>query len=1013
MSRKFLNAAVHSVLVASMTFAGVAGHAQQSSSSSSREDELTTVVITGSRIPVRDTTGSSPIVTVSGETLAEIGTATIETYLNALPQLSPSLTKTNNNPVGGGAAFLNLRDLGTARGLTLVDGRRLVPGSSGGAVDVSILPSAIVERVELITGGASAVYGADAVSGVVNFLLREEFDGLQLSGQYGASEYSDGLEYNINLLAGAEVLGGKGNVVFAASYTNREPIGQAERDFSQVASFCSIDGCIPSGSGNTGDGTFSVFNPAPSTATAAQKAAQEAATLLTLRNYFIQQGVAPAVANSQVIIGQRIGFNPDGSLFIAGIPFSGGGVWNYKGPNTSGWNQSDSFLYNFNPVNLIQSPFERHNLYTNFKVELSDAVELYGNALFSTYDSQNTLAESPAGFNVSTATTVTMPAASKTVLSNAGFSTFALSRRTVELGPRTYTSQTEAFQLLSGLRGALPEINGFSWKWDTFASYGKYENSFTYDGFPHSQRIAAALAGCPAGSPPGPFGSAGTVTQCVSFNPFGAGSISKAQREYIQAKGQTDETDIEQTNIVASVAGELFNVRAGAVGFAIGAEYRDLSYRALPPEAVQTGSLLGGNSAGPVAGGFDVEELFGELRIPLLADMAFIDYLGLEGGYRSSEYNTGVNTFKTDTHKFGGEYQPIDGLRFRALQQRAIRAPSLGELFSTRNEGYPSANPNSDPCDKDNPARTGPDGAKVLTLCQAQNPAISATFDQVGSQWRTFSGGNPSLSPEIADSFTAGFVLTPTADWPAWIQNFSASVDYWDIDISNVISSVGFSTSLSRCYSSTFNPNFELSNPFCKAINRDPATAQLTSTGLSGFISQTNANLADFLASGVDISMLYQFDPTRFGNFQFSAQSTWYENQQFRTLPGNPIGPNAVGTIGNGTPGNTTLPKWKANARLSWNNGPLSASFRWQFIGEGVDPSSTEANRFIPGVDAIHYFYLNGNWQVSDAVSLFGGVDNLFDEDPPIYSSGFQYNTDPSTYDVIGRYYYLGARVKF
>jgi len=159
--------------------------------------------------------------------------------------------------------------------------------------------------------------------------------------------------------------------------------------------------------------------------------------------------------------------------------------------------------------------------------------------------------------------------------------------------------------------------------------------------------------------------------------------------------------------------------------------------------------------------------------------------------------------------------------------------------------------------------------------------------------------------------------------------------------------------------------------------------------------------------------MLYQFDPTRFGNFQFSAQSTWYENQQFRTLPGNPIGPNAVGTIGNGTPGNTTLPKWKANARLSWNNGPLSASFRWQFIGEGVDPSSTEANRFIPGVDAIHYFYLNGNWQVSDAVSLFGGVDNLFDEDPPIYSSGFQYNTDPSTYDVIGRYYYLGARVKF
>lgn len=999
MRNKLLDATVRSILFAGLTFAVSASQAQDASSTASAEDELKTVVVTGSRIPVRDTTGSSPIVTVSGETLSEIGTASIETYLNALPQLSPSLTKTNNNPTAGGAAFLNLRDLGTARGLTLVDGRRIVPGSSGGAVDVSILPSGIVERVELITGGASAVYGADAVSGVVNFLLRDEFDGLQLSGQYGASEYGDGLEYNINLLAGAEVMDGRGNVVFAASYTNREAIGQAERPFTEVASYCDLDGCIPYGSTTTGDGTFSI----PSSA-----------NLSVLRNYFIGQGVSAATANSQVVVGQRLGFNPDGSLFIAGIPFSGGGVWNYKGPNTSGWDPADAFLYNFNPVNLIQSPFERHNLYTNFKYEVSDNVELYGNALFSTYDSQNTLAESPAGFNVSTVTTVTMPSAARTVLSSAGLTTIGLARRTTELGPRTYTSQTEAFQVLAGLRGSLPEINGFSWKWDTYATYGKYENSFTYDGFPQRERINAALAGCPAGSsPPGPFNSAGVLAPCVPFNPFGAGSISNAQREYIQARGQTDETDIEQTNIVASVAGELFNLPAGAVGFAVGAEYRDLAYRSIPPEAVQTGSLLGGNSAGPVAGGFDVQELFGEIRIPVLADIAFIDYLGLEGGYRTSEYNTGFNTFKTDTYKFGGEYQPVEGLRFRALQQRAIRAPSLGELFSTRSEGYPSANPNSDPCDKDNPARTGADGAKVLALCQAQNPSITATFDQVGSQWRTFSGGNPALTPEIADSLTVGFVLTPTSDWPSWIQNFSASVDYWDIDISNVVSSVGFSTSLARCYSSTYNPNFEVSNVYCQNISRDPATAQLTSAGLAGFISAQNANLADFLASGVDIAMTYQFDPTRFGNFQFSAQGTWYENQQFRTLPGNPIGSNAVGTIGNGTPGQTTLPKWKANARLGWNNGPFSASLRWQFIGDAVDPTSTAGNRQIPGVDAFHYFYLNGNWQINDSVSLFGGVDNLLDKDPPIYSSGFQYNTDPSTYDVIGRYYYLGARVKF
>jgi outer membrane receptor protein involved in Fe transport len=182
---------------------------------------------------------------------------------------------------------------------------------------------------------------------------------------------------------------------------------------------------------------------------------------------------------------------------------------------------------------------------------------------------------------------------------------------------------------------------------------------------------------------------------------------------------------------------------------------------------------------------------------------------------------------------------------------------------------------------------------------------------------------------------------------------------------------------------------------------------------LAGFISQTNANLADFLASGVDVAMTYRFEPTSFGNFQLSSQATWYENQQFRTLPGNAIGSNAVGFIGDGTPGNGTLPKWKIATRLAWNYGDFSASLRWQFIDDGTDSAATATNGFIPGVPAYHYFFLNGNWQVTEAVSVFGGVDNLTDKQPPIYTRGFQYNTDPSTYDVIGRYFYVGARMKF
>lgn len=977
--------------------------------SAPQEAELDEVVVTGSRIPVRDNTSSSPISTVQGEQLQEIGTGTIETYLNALPQVQPSLTKTNNNPTGGGSAFLNLRDLGPSRGLVLVNGRRMVPGASSGAVDVSVLPSAIIERVELITGGASAVYGADAVAGVVNFQLRDRFEGLEMSAQYGVSEEGDGEEYALNLLAGAQTADGRGRVVFAASYNNRALIAQSARDFTDQAEYCDLDGCIPNGSTTTGDGTFSI----PGAATPAQ--------IQVFRDYFVGQGVPLATVNSVVVAGQRIGFNPDGSLFIAGRGLGvGDGVWNYSGPNTSGYDPDDFYGENFNPVNLLQSPFERYNFYTSFGYDLTDRIEFYGNALYSGYDSQNNLAESPAQFTVNVATNTTLPTEARTVLQAAGITSFALARRTNEFGPRTYESATDAFQLTGGLRGKLPEFNGYEWNYDAYATFGEYRNVFTYGGFPHGERITAALNGCPAGSPRGPFGSNGILAPCVPFNPFGRGSITEAQRSYIEAKGQTAATTIQMTDVQATVSGNVFDLPAGPVGFALGGEYRSLDYDFLPGEAIQTGNLLGGNSSGPIQGAVSVNEIFAELRVPLLADLPFIDYLGIEGGYRVSDYSTGASSFTTDTYKYGGEWQPVEGVRFRALQQRAVRAPSVGELFATRAEGYPSAATNQDPCDIDNAARTGPNASQVQALCAAQNAAAgSAAFQMSGSQFRIFSGGNTALTPEVADSFTAGVVLTAPASFPTWASSLTASIDYWDIEIENVISAVGFSTSLARCYDPTYNPTFDVANTYCAAINRDPTTGQVTSVGIAGFISQQNANLAQQFASGVDLALQYRLDPTVFGwseglgQFQFTTTATWYENQQFIALPGNPISDNQVGSIGDGTPNSGTLPEWKVSTRFAWQKDDFSVSLRWQYIDSAVDLAATEANRYIPGVDAYNYFFLNGSYQVNDTIQVYGGIDNLTDEAPPVYTRGFQYNTDPSTYDVIGRYYYVGVRSRF
>lgn len=998
-----------SSMIAGVALFGAAGAAQaQSQSQSDQVTEVSEIVVTGSRIRVRDTTGTSPIVTVGAEQLEEIGSASIETYLNSLPQLSPSLTKTNNNPSSGGAAFLDLRQLGSSRGLTLVNGRRLVPGSSNGAVDISILPSGLMDRVEIITGGASAVYGADAVSGVVNFMLKDDFEGVQFSTQYGISGENDGKEIQYSLMAGGEIAGGRGHVTFAASHNTRDGIQQSERDISRTAEYCFNDGtCVPNGSGTTGDGTFSI---APA-ATEAQ--------LDIYRGYFAGLGMDAVTQANLIYAGQRLGFNPDGSLFVAG---AGDGTWGYNGPNTQGWNPDEMFLYDFNPVNLLQSPYERTNFYTTLKYDLNDHVEFYGDVLYSTYSSSNALAESPASFAIPISTGTLnsdvrdlLDAALPTPTS--GEKSITLARRTNELGPRVYNYDTDAYQASAGLRGDFTTFHDKQWSWDLYGSYGKYESAQEYGGFPEGNRIRAALAGCPTGSPLGPVGSTGAPSTCVPLNPFGAGNITQEQVDYIMAKGQVQRTTIEQKNVVASLTGDLFELPAGNVGFAVGLEYRAIDYSDVPPEGVQTGSLLGGNSAGPVHGGYDVKEVFAELRVPVLADKPFAHYLGLEGGYRYSDYSTGQ---QTDTWKAGGEWAPTEWLRFRALQQRAVRAPSVGELFSTRQESYPGVTTgNLDPCDKDSAARTGEHAAQVLALCQAQSSQITATWDSVGTQYRTFSGGNENLSPETADSTTIGVVFRTPSNTPAWLSPLTVTVDYFDIEIEDVISSIGFSTSLSRCFDADFNPDFSNSNVYCQNLNRDTETGYLTNTGLNGFIGATNANLATFKASGVDLAVNWNVVladygmPAWTGRLGIATQGTWYENQQFQSDAASPISDNFVGTIGDGTPGATTLPEYKFNTRFSWNWEDFSASLRWVFIDSVTDPGADVEAGDIGEVEAYNYFYLSGAWQVNETIELFGGVDNLFDKEAPRYASGFQFQTDPSTYDVIGRYFYIGARARF
>ncbi len=997
---KYRHGLLTTTIIGGLAMVAVATPAAAQQSSEQATTQVEEVVVTGSRIRTRDTVGNSPIATVSAEALSEIGSATVETYLNALPQVVPHGTRVNNNPGYAGAAYINLRDLGPSRGLVLVDGRRLVPGASSGAVNLSILPPGLVERVELITGGASAVYGADAVAGVVNFILKKDFEGLEITAQTARSQEDDAGEYSLGLIAGTSFADDRGHISFAASFNKREAVYQGEREDYRFASYYNQNGARLNGSPTTPDGTFSL------TAAMVTPANQQ-----RFINYFAGRGVTVTAAD--LTQNNRIGFNPDGSLFLAG---NGTRVAGYTGPYTEGYDPATGYLYNFNPVNLLLAPFERYNFYTDLSYEIAPNIEFYGNALFSTYESLQSLAESPATFAIPVGTTTTLNSDVRSLLSGSGVTSFNLSRRTNELGPRASDTTVRAFQLTGGLRGDLPEIFGKTWSYDVFASHGRYQELAEQLGYPNGDRIRAALAGCPTGSPLGPVGGTGAPSTCVPLNPFGAGQINQAQRDYITAKGQTNRTDLDQTHAVASVNGDLFDLPAGPVGFAVGLEYRALDYASNPASDVQTGNLLGGNAAAPVIGGFDVAEIFAELRVPLLANLPFVHSLSLEGGYRYSEYNLG---FETEAWKYGGEWAPVEWLRFRSLVQRAVRAPSIGELYATRAEGYPQVTTaNTDPCNATSTQRTGANGAQVLALCQAQSSQINATWIGAapGNQFRVFSGGNVNLQPETADSFTAGFVLRAPSSFPEWTKAFNAVVDYWSIEIEDVISTVSYSTSLSRCYNPEFNPTFSTSNVFCQAISRDTSTGVITSTGLDGFVSQRNANLAASEVSGVDIGLNYNAQLSDYGLSEgwgrvgVSVQSTWFERNAFQSLAGQEFN-DYVGTIGSGSPGATAIPEWKTSTRIAWSFlDDFSMSLRWSYIG-GVSTEAVAPD--ILSIDAQNYFYLTGRWQMNDTVELFGGIDNLTDKSPPFYSGGFQFGTDPSTYDVIGRYYYVGIKARF
>ncbi|MEM1396347.1 MAG: TonB-dependent receptor [Pseudomonadota bacterium] len=1008
-------------LLASSVFAGVAfGLVSLPAIAQEADEEAVqeTVTVTGSRIQRLDFVSNSPISTVGAEQFELTGTVNTESLLNTLPQTIPGFDRTSNNP-GNGTATVDLRGLGAQRTLVLVDGRRMVPTTQGGVVDINNIPAALIERVEVVTGGASAVYGSDAVSGVVNFILKDDFEGVEASAGYEVTQEGDAAIWSAALTLGGNFADDRGNAVLSLGYTNREELFQGDRDFSSVDNDeDGMGGFVAGGSSGIPEGRLT--GP-----------------------FDFPDGTSGAAF-----------FNPDGS------------VRRFTGDD----------LFNFNPTNYLQLPQERFQLTGLADFAINDSTEVYASAIFANNEVPQQLAptpifeprsgtidftldgnpfltpatqqilsgnntnsvgigqrvdrifsavdgvaqtgfvfddddnvlnqclncvfdstagdEEPNGFN-DTAPLIDTDGDGIADLGTEG--AFGIRRRLLEVGARRSEDEFNAFQIAFGIRGDLVG----SWNYDIYYQEGRVKNTLSQLGNINVDRFVQALNLATDANGDVVLDAAGNPTcsdttgGCAPINIFGLGNISPEAADFISTRVVAD-TDYEVTNFVANLSGDtsgLFELPGGPIGLAFGAEYREEFSAFRPSQDLATGTISGFNAAPPVEGGFDVYGIYGEAYLPILTDVQFADVLALELAYRTEDYTTAGTV---ESYKIAGEWAPVEQLRFRASYNTAVRAPSIFELFAPQGEGFPGS---SDPCASDF------DGdAALRTLCEATGVPASAVgsagIDLPSGQVRQLSGGNPDLQAEEAETLTVGFVASPDI-----VPGLTFSVDYFDIEITDVISAFGGGANnvINTCYGVGDAEAAGVGSPFCNAITRGQS-------GLITEVSVTQQNVASLDVSGVDILADYDFDIGEYGAINIGYNATFTDENTLLPFEGGvPI--TCAGEFGDDC--DDPIPEYKHRVTTRWSNGPLTAQLLWRYIGSTQDDD--EGTVFaVEEIDGFNYFDISGSYQVNDTLTLTGGIDNLLDEEPAILGENQeQANTYPATYDVFGRTFFVRATARF
>lgn len=1121
--RSFNNTGIYKALL----LAGCAGTFAISSPAVAQDndgegaDANSPIVVTGSRIQRPDYVSNSPTVTVDEALLEQSSTAALESNLNKLPQFVPAQTPTagadiqptaTNTP---GAATISLRGVGANRNLVLVDGRRSTPSNASGVTDISTIPAAAIERVEVISGGASATYGADAVAGVTNFILKKNFQGLELDGRVGITQEGDGLEYQFSGIMGTDFPDGRGNISLALSMNTRESNYQRDRDwYSDLYDDPDVGG---SAFFNSAPGYLIDFANTPSGVILDSIFDQVPSGLPTASQALASFSLTTLYQNTDSTLFSGTGFGSRGLAYRFNSGALDGRPWKDTSIGTIGYNNNNLYLI---------LPLTRYNAFARGNYELNDWIGVFGQALFSSVETYTRNEPGP----ITNGWDVFIPAGDATYTGDAargiasslngdgtthadyraggryGLNCPALGgcsisqvfpvgaeleqvllSRTRAAGPGDpgYIAPTEAnpnpdqprisnndvpfrmaaympddretftdvstYNITAGLEGSIP---GSDWTWEAFVNHGVSQTFARQTGVYSLMRLREVLTSPNFGygfsmqgnSASGGFGaSTGTCTSGLNFFNVPAGGFSENCLEAIRADLK-NRSKFRQTIVETNLQGGLFELPAGQVRAAVGASYREMDYEFINDTLTTQGrsfldQALGIYPSGDAFGFIDVKEIYGELLIPVLADIPFIQELNLEVGGRMSHYSTTGTSY---TYKILGDWSVTDWLRFRGGFNRAERAPNIGELFLSAQQTFGFDN-RGDVCSRLNPntfsanPATNSGGAAgaaaVEAVCRVlmeQSGEPGADEAYYGAVQSSAAGGfafptlvgNPDLTPETANTWTAGVVIQSPFTGGA-LSRLRLSVDWYDITIKDAIGAQTVGAVTQQCFDPTFNPlvltdaTAAANSAFCQLVPR-------TQTGNVGNVFITYANTGRVHLSGIDAQLDWGID---LGPGMLTVNSVFNYQMDFETSSLYPQLPlvDYVGTQGTTENGlNSNVFEYRLFTTIGYSVGPVRVGLQWQHypsIEDGAEASTPGGTPTNNGYPSYNLFSLNTNYQLSGDIGISFGVDNLLNKRPPL--GGMNPLADNAAgqlrgggfltgvHDTNGRRFYLGANVRF